>query len=101
MRGHARERGPGHWELRVHLGRDPLTGRTRYKTKTVPAGGRREAERALAAFVTDLSGVGVATDGTFGELVERWIATALPGWSPANEVTVRNTVAYYLGPLSP
>ena len=43
----------------------------------------------------------MADDGTFGELVERWIATAVAGWSPANAVTVRNTVSYYLVPLLP
>ena len=101
MSGHARERGRGRWELRVCVGRDPLTGRTRYETKTVAANGRREAEKALAAFVTSLGTNGVAADGTFGELVERWIATAAPGWSPANEVTVRRAVSYYLGPLVP
>ncbi len=101
MRGHARERGPGRWELRAYVGRDPLSRRARYKTKTVSARGRREAERALAAFVASLEGVEVTADGTFGDLVQRWIATASPGWSPANEVTVRNAVSYYLGPLLP
>ncbi len=99
MRGHVRERSPGSWELRAYAGRDALTGRKRYKTKTVRAKGRREADKALAAFVTELEKSGVAAGGTFGELVERWIATAAPGWSPANEVTVRNAVSYYLGPL--
>ncbi len=62
--------------------------------------GRREAEKALAAFVTELETSGVASGGTFGELVERWIVTAVPDWSPANEVTVRNTVSYHLGPYA-
>ena len=101
MRGHVRERSRGAWELRAYAGRDALSGRKRYKTKTVRVSGRREAEKALAAFVTELETSGVAADGTFGELVERWIATAVPGWSPANEVTVRNAVSYYLGPLLP
>jgi hypothetical protein len=56
--------------------------------------GRREAKKALAAFVTELEGAGVAAGGTFGELVERWIATAAPGWSPANEMTVRLDAFY-------
>jgi integrase len=101
VRGHLRERGQGAWELRAYAGRDALTGRKRYSTRTVRVKGRREAEKALAAFVTELETSGMASGGTFGELVERWIATAVPGWSPANEVTVRNTAAYYLGPLLP
>ena len=101
MRGHARERGAGKWELRVFLGRDPLTGRKRYRTKTVTARGRREANRALAAFVAgaDRAAPGPDADITFGELVERWTATASVGWSPSNEVTVRRIVTFYLQPL--
>ena len=83
------------------MGRDPLTRRDRYKTKTVEVRGRREAEKALAAFVTKLSSSGAVASGTFGELIERWVATASPGWSPANQLTVRRTVEYYLGPLLP
>lgn len=83
------------------MGRDPLTRRERYKTKTVEVRGRREAEKALAAFVTKLSTSGAVASGTFGELIERWVATASPGWSPANQLTVRRTVEYYLGPLLP
>ena len=41
------------------------------------ARGRREAEKALASFVASLE-TSVAADGTFAELVERWIATASP-----------------------
>lgn len=104
MRGHARQRRPGTWELRAYLGRDRLTGRKRYQTKTIAVRGRREAEKALAAFVAGLDGPAHVGDGarvSFGELVQRWIATASPGWSPSNEVTVRRTVAYYLAPLLP
>jgi hypothetical protein len=38
MRGHIRERGKGTWELRVFLGRDPITRRDRYKTRTFKGG---------------------------------------------------------------
>ncbi len=54
MRGHVRERGPGAWELRAYAGRDALSGRKRYSTRTVRVKERREAEKALAAFVTEL-----------------------------------------------
>lgn len=89
------------WELRGYVGRDPLTGRKRYETKTVTVLGRREADKALAAFVTALGSEGAVADGTFGELVERWVATASVGWSPANAVTVGNVVSFYLAPLLP
>jgi hypothetical protein len=45
-----RQRGEGSWVLRVYLGRDPLTGEKRWKYKTFK-GGKREAQRALAAMV--------------------------------------------------
>ncbi len=77
-----------------------MSGRKRHRTKTVRVRGRREAEKALAAFITELETSGVAADGTFGERVERWIATAVPGVT-GQQVTVRNTVSYYLGPCSP
>ncbi len=59
-------------------------GRTRYATGRVAARGKREADNALAAFVASV-GNGAARPSaavTFGELVERWIDTARPEWSP-------------------
>jgi hypothetical protein len=40
MKGHMRERSGG-WELRVYAGRDSVTRRKRYLTRTV-RGGKRE-----------------------------------------------------------
>jgi hypothetical protein len=37
MRGHMRQRGDA-WELRVYVGRDAVTGRERYTTKTLRCG---------------------------------------------------------------
>jgi len=54
-----RQRGEGSWVLRVYLGRDPLTGEKRWKYKTFK-GGKREAQRALAAMVADADGSGFA-----------------------------------------
>ena len=51
MKGFMRQRGAS-WELRVFLGRDPVTGKKRYATKTV-RGGKREAQSALAAMITE------------------------------------------------
>ena len=47
MRGHLRQRGPNTWELRAYLGRDLLTGRHRYRTRTLK-GGKREVLQADA-----------------------------------------------------
>ncbi len=101
MKGHLRERGKGSWELRVFVGRDPVTRRDRYKTKTFK-GGKRAAEQALAAFVTQV-GTGVASEGTFGALVERWftIASVSRDWSPKTIVETRRIIDTKLGPLLP
>ena len=37
MSGHTRQRGDA-WELRVYVGRDPVSGRERYATRTIRAG---------------------------------------------------------------
>jgi integrase len=54
MAGSKRERSPGTWELRVSLGRDPLTHKPRYATRTVHTTSVRSADRLLAEFVTEI-----------------------------------------------
>ena len=87
-----RERGKGAWELRVYIGRDPVTGRDRYKTKTFK-GGKRAAEEALAAMVAG-AGNQTASEATFGLLLERWFATASVSrdWSPKTVAETRRII---------
>jgi integrase len=44
--GHIRARGPGAWELKYDLGRDPITGKRRIRYETVH-GSKRDAQRRL------------------------------------------------------
>lgn len=44
--GHIRPRGPGAWEIKYDVGRDPLTGRRQIKYKTV-RGKKSDAQREL------------------------------------------------------
>ena len=82
-----RQRGSS-WQLIVHAGRDPVTGKKRYVSRTVK-GSKREAERALAAFVTEVGhGVPADTVTTVGELLDAWFAQARGDFSPS---TVRET----------
>ena len=99
MRGHIRERGKGSWELRVYLGRDPLTRRERYKTRTVK-GSRRDADRALRRLLGEFDR-GVISEGTFGELVSRWfeVASVARDWSPKGVSEARRIIDTKLGPL--
>ena len=58
MRGHLRQRGKN-WELRAYVGLDPITRRPKYLTRTYQ-GGKRDAQEALARFVTEVSEVDTA-----------------------------------------
>lgn len=70
MRGFMRQRGSS-WELRVYLGRDPITSKKRWATKTI-RGGKSEAQSALAAMVAEADRGGLAESAaTVGELLER------------------------------
>lgn len=101
MTGHVRERRPGRWELRVFTGRDPLTGRKKYATKTIDATGIRQAERALAAYVTELARTDTAGTGTFGDLLDRWYAQGEPDWSPNTCQLHRWVIDHRLDGLKP
>jgi integrase len=99
--GHWRWRRPGVAELRLYIGRDPLSGKKRYETGTVHASTDRDAELALAKFVTDLNGAGVSTSGTFGELLERYYAKRAPDLTPGGAKEMRRRLDTYLVPLRP
>ena len=50
------------------------TKRARYKTRTFK-GSKRDADRAMRTFLAEIDR-GVITEGTFGDLVERWFQVA-------------------------
>ncbi len=82
MRGSLRERRPGVWELIVQLPRDVAGGRTRQLSRTV-RGTKREAQRALAAAIADVSAGKVASSNeTLGELLARWLDHVAGNLSP-------------------
>jgi integrase len=61
---------------------DPITKRPKYLTRTLQCG-KREAEEALARFVTEVSGGGHgAQDTTVGDLISQWFELASPELSP-------------------
>ena len=84
MKGYMRRRGPS-WELRVYLGRDPVSGNKRYATRSVH-GSKRAAERVLRDMVSAAeAGVTHRAGATFGELCETWLTHA-SGHLTANTV---------------
>jgi integrase len=82
MAGSMRQRGENAWELRVHAGPDPATGKPRYVSRTVH-GAKRFAQKELARFVSEVAAATVTPgSGTVSALCERWFAHASDRLSP-------------------
>lgn len=68
-----REKSPGVWEIRVHVSRDPATGRIRQLSRTTRKG-IADARRIRARLMTEVSeGRHGATVATLGALLDQWI----------------------------
>jgi len=68
-----REIRPGYWQLRVSLGRDPITQKSKYRTRGLRAT-KREASRALARLVADvINDRAEPSAETVGALLEQWL----------------------------
>lgn len=93
MRGTLIEKGPGHYELVVELGRDPLSGKRRRKSVTF-RGAKRDAQRALAKMVGDDRRA--AASVTVGFLLEAWLEQA--ELSPTTRREYERLVAQRIGP---
>jgi integrase len=96
MKGYMRARSGG-WELRVYAGRDAATGRKRYLTRTV-RGGKREAQRVLAALVVEAAEIGAPRQGTVAELMNEWLAHAERDFSPKTALETRRFIDRALAP---
>jgi integrase len=97
MPGHIRQRGET-WELRAYVGRDPVTGRKKYLTRTF-RGGKRAAEQALTKFLVEVGGGGHASqDTTVSELIKQWLELITPERSPTTARGYRWIVDTYVTP---
>ncbi|HZT66018.1 MAG TPA: tyrosine-type recombinase/integrase [Acidimicrobiales bacterium] len=73
MRGTLRETRPGHWELRVRTGRDPLTGSYGQLSRSF-RGTRREAEAEVNRLYVEVSeGRHAGGNRTVTQLLDAWI----------------------------
>jgi integrase len=66
------KREPDYWELRVYAGRDPVTGRKKYVSRTF-RGGKREANKALADLRHEVTREAVSADVTINRLLDSHI----------------------------
>jgi len=97
VKGHLRKRGEA-WELRAYAGRDPVTKRQTYVTRTF-RGGKRDAEDALAKLVTEVAGGGhAAQDTTIGDLIRAWLDLAEKELSPTTSRGYEWIVKTYISP---
>jgi integrase len=98
--GSLRQRGTDSWQLRVHAGRDPKTNRKRYVEQTVH-GTKRQAERALAQFVTETESFTPrpSSDSTLKILLDEWLDHAAPDFSPKTVSTTRGYIDTTINPL--
>jgi integrase len=97
VQGSMRQRGDA-WELRVYVGRDPLTNRKRWSSKSVRCG-KREAQRALAAMVADLDDrPGAPAAGTVKQLLDQWFENTVSDLSPKSAREDRGYIDRYLIP---
>lgn len=98
MKGHVRKRGNNTWELRAYVGLDPITNRHKYATCTFH-GGKREADEALARFVTEVGGGGhSAHDTTVGDLIYRWLDLVRNDLSPSTLKGYERWIRCYIMP---
>jgi integrase len=85
MAGHIQRRGDDSWRLHAFIGLDSR-GRKRYASMTVH-GTRRQAEVALAAFVTeterDRSASAITEPMTVSQVLDSWLEAKSPRLSPA------------------
>ena len=97
MRGRLRRRGEA-WELRAFAGRDPVSGRKTYQTRTF-RGSKRDAEAALAKLVLEVgSGGHAAHDTTVGALVGQWFELARIDLSPSTVRGYERSINAYILP---
>ena len=94
--GSMRQRRPGVWEVRVAVGRDPVSGRSRYRSLTVH-GDREVAQTARerwAAKAELVRSAGRARPGiTIAALLREWLGTD-HGWRPSTIAGYRSVVGF-------
>ena len=98
MRGHIRERSPGHWAIVIDV-RDSQTGKRKRRWHSF-AGTKRQAQVEAARLLTELKG-GTAVEPsrlTVASFLEKWLAHIKPQVAPRTIERYAEIVAEYLLP---
>jgi integrase len=99
MKGHIRERSPGHWAIVIDVP-DPETGKRRRKWHSF-RGTKREAQVECSRLISELSG-GLYIDAakiTVGQFLDRWLEHIKPLVSPRTHERYGEIVRKNLNPL--
>jgi hypothetical protein len=72
VRGSKRELRKGVWELRLTLGKDPVTEKYRRVSKSFH-GTAREADKALRQLIDEQAPAEDGVGATFGQLLDQWL----------------------------
>lgn len=101
MRGHIRKAGDGAYDCIVHLGRDPVTGKKKYKWRRV-RGTKKEAEAYLNRVLREMDSSTYVEPGktTFADLLRRWMEHVVEpsGRAGSTKDQYRYIVNHYLIP---
>jgi integrase len=98
MRGHLRERSPGHWAIVIDM-RDPTTGKRKRKWRSF-IGTKRQAQVECAKLIAEIKN-GTALDPakvTLREYLERWLAHMATQVSPRSAENYREVVEHWIVP---
>jgi integrase len=104
MRGTARKRAAGRWQIQVYAGVDPRTGKELRVTRTIDAphtrAGRKIVDHAIAALIVEVETgrINLGEDPTLTELLDRWMAARSPEWSPKTTVENRRNIRLKIVP---
>ena len=99
MKGHIRERAPGHWAIVIDL-RDPATGKRRRKWHSF-IGTKRKAQDECARLISSLQG-GTYLEpakATVRQFLDRWLEHIKPRVSPRTHERYGEIVRKNLNPL--
>jgi integrase len=98
MKGHIRERSPGHWAIVIDV-RDPATGKRKRKWHSF-IGTKRQAQVECAKLIAEIKN-GTALDPakvTLREYLERWLAQMATQVSPRSAENYREVVEHWIVP---